>query len=64
LLDAFHSADSRCQFGTQQTGIGGFMRQPTHGGQLLVDGIGSQPARFHVHAVTNDHDAVERQTRL
>jgi len=44
LFDAFHSADSGCQLRTQQTTIGGFMRQTTHGGQLLVDGIGSQLA--------------------
>ena len=42
LFDTLHSADSGCQLRTQQTTIGGFMRQPTHGCQLLVDGIGSQ----------------------
>lgn len=44
LLDTLHPADSRCQLWTQQTGIGGFMCQPTNSGQLLIDGIGSQPA--------------------
>jgi hypothetical protein len=44
LFDTLHSADSRCQLRTQQTGIGGFVRQSTHGGQLLVDRIGSQSA--------------------
>jgi hypothetical protein len=44
LLDTLHPADSRCQLRTQQTGIGGFIRQPTHGGQLLVYGVSGQTA--------------------
>jgi hypothetical protein len=30
----------------------------------LVDGVGGQMARFEVHAIAHDHDAVERQPKL
>jgi hypothetical protein len=38
--------------------------QTTHGGKLLVDGVGGQMPRFQVHAIAHDHDAVEGQARL
>jgi hypothetical protein len=64
LLDALHAADACGQFGTQQTRIGGFVRQPSNSGQLLVDGIGGQTARFQVHAVADNNYAVECQSWL
>jgi hypothetical protein len=64
LLDSFDAADPRSQLGTQQTGVGGFVSQATHGGKLLVDGVGGQMSRFQVHAIAHHHDAVEGQPRL
>jgi hypothetical protein len=46
LLDSFHTANPGSQLGTQQTGVGGFVSQATHGGKLLIDGVGSQMPRF------------------
>jgi len=40
------------------------MSQTTHGGELLIDGVRGQAARFQVQAVTHDHDAIESQARL
>lgn len=40
LLHALDAADSRRQVGTEQSGIGGLVRQSTNGGQLLIDGVG------------------------
>jgi hypothetical protein len=60
LLHAFHAADSRRQLRAQQAGISGFVSQTTHGCKLLIDGVCGQTAGFQVHAVADDHDAVER----
>lgn len=48
LLDAFHSANPSSQLWTQQASVGGFVRQATHGGKLLVDGIGGQMSGFQI----------------
>lgn len=64
LLDSFDAANPGSQLGTQQTGVGGFVSQTTHGCQLLVDGVGSQMPRLQVHAIAHDDDAVEGQPRL
>ena len=40
------------------------MRQPAYGSEVLVDGAGGQTARFHMHSVTHDHDAVECEARF
>jgi hypothetical protein len=64
LLHALDAIDARRQVGTQQPGIGGLMRQPTDGCELLVDGIGSQPAIFQVHAIAHHDDAIEGQPRF
>jgi hypothetical protein len=40
------------------------MSKPSNRRELLVDGIGGQTPRFQVHAVANDHDAVESQSRF
>ena len=44
LLDSFHSADPRCQLGTQQARIGGFVSEAAHGRELLVDSVRGQTA--------------------
>jgi hypothetical protein len=64
LLDSFDAANPRGQLGTQQTGVGGFVSQATHGCKLLVDSVGGQMPRFQVHAIAHDHDTVESQPRL
>ena len=64
LFDSFHTADSGSQLGAQQTRIGSFVSQATHGCKLLVDGVGGQMPRFEVHAIAYDHDAVEGQPWL
>src|SRR6516162_1944963 len=64
LLDSFNTANPGSQLGTQQTGIGGFVSQATHGCKLLVDGIGGQTPRFQVHPIAHNHDAVKGQPRL
>jgi hypothetical protein len=64
LLDSLDAANPSSQLGTQQASIGGFVSQTTHGCKLLVDGVGGQMPRFQVHAIANDHDAVEGQPRL
>jgi hypothetical protein len=64
LLHAFHATDSGGQFRTQQPRVGGFMSQTTYCGEVLVDRVRGQAPRFQVHAVTDDHDAVEGQTWL
>jgi hypothetical protein len=46
LLDSLDAADPGSQFGTQQTGVGGFVSQTTDGRKLLVDGVGGQMPRF------------------
>ena len=60
----FDAANPRGQLGTQQARVGGFVRQATHGCKQLVDGVGGQMSRFQVHAIADDHDAVEGQPRL
>ena len=64
LLDTLHSADPGSQFGTQQACVGSFVREPSNGCELLVDGIRGQTPRFEVHAIAHDHNAVEGQPRL
>src|SRR5450755_2236459 len=64
LLDTFHPADPGSEFRAEQAGVGGFVREPSHGCKLLVDRVGGETARFQMHAVANDHDAVESQSRL
>ena len=64
LLDSLDAANPRGQLRTQQASVGGFVSQATHGGQLLVDGVGGQMPRFQVHAIAHDDDAVEGQPRL
>jgi len=59
LLYTLHAGDSGCQFRAQQARIGSFVSKATHGGKMLIDCRRRQTARFQVHAVTNDHDAVE-----
>ena len=40
------------------------MSQASHGGKLLVDGVGGQMPRFQVYAIPHDDDAVEGQLKL
>src|SRR5215469_8276942 len=56
LLDSFDPANPGSQLGAQQTGVGGFVSQATHGGKLLVDGIGGQDA-----AIPGTCDSARRQ---
>src|SRR6266568_228969 len=44
LLDTFHPADPGSEFRAEQAGGGGFVREPSHGCELLVDRICSQTA--------------------
>ena len=44
LLDPLHSADACGQFGAEQPRIGGFVSEAAKGCELLVDGVGGQPA--------------------
>jgi hypothetical protein len=52
LFDPFHRADTRGQFGTQQTRIGGLMRQPPNSCQLLkrLNSLGAFPHKCIVGA--------------
>ena len=59
LLHAFHAADPSGQFRAQQPRVGGLVRQPAHGGEVLINRVRGQASGFQMHAVTNDHDAVE-----
>ena len=40
------------------------MSQTTHGCKLLIDGVRGQAARFQVHSVPHDNDAIESQSRF
>ncbi|MGO9083624.1 MAG: hypothetical protein ACLQBK_00220 [Candidatus Sulfotelmatobacter sp.] len=64
LFDPFYAADPGRQFGTEQTSICGFVGEPSNGRELLVDGIRRQTSSFQVHAVANDHNAIEGQARF
>jgi len=44
LLDTLHSADPGGEFRAEQAGVGGFVRESSHGCELLVDRICSQTA--------------------
>ena len=61
LLHAFDSTDPGGQVGTEQPGVCGLVRQPPHGGQLLIDGVGREPTGFQVHAIAHDNDTIESQ---
>ena len=61
LFDTFHPADPGSEFRAEQTGVGGFVPESSHGCELLVNGVCGQTAGFQVHPVTNHHDAVERE---
>jgi hypothetical protein len=54
--------DPSNQVGT--TGVGRFVRQATNGGELLVDGVSGQMARFQIQAIAQNDDRVEGQPRL
>jgi hypothetical protein len=59
LLHSSHAANPRSQLGTQQTRVGGFVSEATHGGKLLVDRVSGQTSRFQIHAIAHDDDAVK-----
>jgi hypothetical protein len=64
LLYAFHPCNTGGKVRAKKTGIGGLMRQPAHGCEMLVDGVSCQGTRFHVDTITNYNNAIERQPRL
>jgi hypothetical protein len=52
------------KLGTQQAWVGCLKSEPSNSRELLVDGIRRQAASFLVHALANDHDAIECQSGL
>ena len=62
--DPSHAPDARSQFGTQQTGISRFVRDPGNRGDSQVDGCRRVTALLQVDPITENHRAVEREPRL
>jgi len=52
---------SSSQFRTQQSAVGGFVGEPSHGGKSLVDAGGRKPAGFQVGPIPGHHNPVERE---
>lgn len=47
-----------------QARVGGLVGQAAHCGQLLINSIGGQMARFEIHKIARNHEAVEGRARL
>src|SRR3989442_13063352 len=61
---AFHAADSRRQFRTEEPGIGRFVRDTSDSSESKIDRGRSVVALFEVNAIAKDRGAIEGQPRL
>jgi hypothetical protein len=64
LFGSLHAPDSSRQFRAEETAIGGFVGEPSHGSEPLIDAGRGKTAFFQAHTESGHHDAAEGQARL
>ncbi len=64
LAHSFNPSDPSGELGTEQAGIGGFVRDSSHGGQAQVDRCWRVLLLFEIDSVSQDHRPIERKARL
>ena len=62
--DSFDASNSGCQFWTEQSGIGGLVRDPPNGRQAKINRCRRVLFLFEIDPVSEDHGAIEREARF
>jgi len=62
--DSFDQPDPGREFRTEQTGIGGLIRDPSHGGRAQVDRSRCVLLLFEIDSLSQDDGAVECEARF
>ena len=61
---AFHSTNAGGRIGTEQPGVGGFIRHAPDRGETQIDRRGCVAALFEVQAIAQNNGAIESETGL
>jgi hypothetical protein len=64
LFGSLHAPDSSRQFRAEETAIGSFIGEPSHGSEPLIDAGRGKTAFFQAHTESGHHDPAEGQARL